>query len=68
MATYMLSTTHRDLLMRIFNAGGALPLLGRDTHAARELRHMGLVEIDQHELGLTAAGCGVAGNLTTEAA
>lgn len=65
---YKLNTAHRDLLLRIHKAGGALALLPHDTHAARELRHLGLVEIDQHELGLTAAGAGVAYNLVGEAA
>lgn len=64
---YKINSAQRELLLRIHRAGGALALVSTDAHAARELRHLGLVEIDQHELGLTVAGCGVAANLAEAA-
>jgi hypothetical protein len=65
---HKLNAAQRDLLLRLFNAGGAGALQTRELHAARELRHLGLVDLDHDEAALTAAGCGVAGNLATEAA
>lgn len=61
---YKLSPRAREILVRIYRAGGVAPTR-HDLRGAIALRKLGLVEIDLEagKIGLTAAGQGVAINL-----
>lgn len=61
---YKLNQRQRELLLRIYAAGGAAPTRS-DLRVAISLRKLGLVDIDlEHgEIGLTGPGAGVAINL-----
>lgn len=61
--TYKLQPAGRDLLLRIWQAGGTMKSGTTDRYAVASLVRNGLVELADGEVALTDAGLGVAGNL-----
>lgn len=74
---YPLTERQRKLVRKLFDDGGSAYLYGADVAVARKLEKAGLVTIEDYgamrphgrddgerwDVTLTAAGCGVAGNL-----
>lgn len=60
---YKLSFAQRSTLMQIDRAGGVVPRADVKLRVATKLAGMGLVQVTDTEVGLTAEGIGVSANL-----